>query len=103
MEDILPLEITVAGWQHYQGPYALSKMIIGEEVELHPDPLNPWDAYAVEVFDKRKMKIGFIPRDFSRAVYNHIVSEIPLNCMISNIDQLEEYHPVRIRLDSPEA
>jgi hypothetical protein len=103
LEDILPLEIAIAGWQHYQGSFALPNLTIGEEIILQADPLNPWDAYAVEIFDKRRMKLGFILRDFSRAVYNHIISEIPLNCTILSIDPLEEFHPVKIRLDAPEA
>jgi hypothetical protein len=102
LEDILPHEFAIAGWQYYQGGQVISQMMAGDEISLKPDPLNPWDAYAVEISNKQGVKLGFIPRELSRAVYNHIVSEIPLNCIVINIDEGDKFHPVKIRLDAPE-
>jgi len=103
IEDILPIELPIAGWQYYQGARALPLMVVGEGLTLKVDPLNPWDAYAVQVLDKRGTKLGFIPRAYSRAVYNHIISELHIRCIVVDIDVRSKFHPVTIRLDSSEA
>jgi hypothetical protein len=103
LEEVLPLEITIAGWQYYHGTKALPQMTVGEEVRLRPDPLNPWDVYAVEIFDNQGTKLGFVPKAFSQAVYNHLASEIPLKATIASIDLKAKYHPVKVMLDALEA
>jgi hypothetical protein len=99
LDDILPVDIEVAGWRFYRGPEVLSQLIVGDEVRLKPDPLNPWDPYAVEVFDLRGAKLGFIPKSYSRAVQTHLISEQSLICRIVQIDSSLVYRPVKLRLE----
>ncbi|WKZ45839.1 MAG: DEAD/DEAH box helicase [Anaerolineales bacterium] len=102
LSDIAPLDLDVAGWKYYQGPNVISRLQQGDEINLRPDPLNPWDSYAVEVFDKSGNKLGFIPRSLSRAVHNHLLSEIPCKCWISSIDATSGANPVKIRIEVSE-
>lgn len=102
LEDVLPLETFVAGWQYYDGPNTISQMDVGEVIILKPDPLNPWDPNAVSVFDNRGNKLGFVPRELSRAVYSHLVSDLPLGCRVTKIDPEAKYHPVKIELQAVE-
>lgn len=100
LDGLLPLEFEVAGWQYYRGPKVLSRLSIQDNVLLKPDPLNPWDSYAVEVYDLFGNKLGFIPREYSRAVYLHLISDLPIKSEITRIESTLENKPIQITLDS---
>jgi hypothetical protein len=97
--DLLPLEVKIAGWQYYKGSTQIDKLAIGDALHLRLDPLNPWDSYAVEILDTFRNKLGYIPRQYSRAVFQHLQNEFSLSCIISTIDQKSTTNPVQIRLD----
>jgi hypothetical protein len=102
LEDMLPLQAPVAGWRYYQGPSLLKDLAVGDDLTLRPDPLNPWDSYAVEVLDRGNRKIGFIPRSLSRAVQIHIAAGLPLYCSVAEINPASESYPIRLELTTPE-
>jgi hypothetical protein len=95
------VSFAVLRWRYYQGPKVLPELAIGERLSLRMDSLNPWDAYAVEILDKHGIKLGFIPREFSRAVYNHLSNDLPLKSAIIGIEPSAEYRPVTIRIEAP--
>ena len=103
LEDVSPLEMEIAGWKYYRGPITVRQLRVGDELDLRPDPLNPWDSNAVEIFDKKNNKLGFIPRSFSRAIQNHVISGLPLNCTILEIDEASEAKPAKIRVEALDA
>lgn len=50
----------VAGFQHYDGALALDRIKVGSQVELVPEPDNPYDCNAIELrFDD--VKLGYVP------------------------------------------
>ena len=52
---------SVAGFQYYQGWEIIHDIREGETVALVPEPDNPHDWYAVEMF-KDGVKLGYVPR-----------------------------------------
>jgi helicase len=102
LEDISPLEVHVAGWQYYKGNQVIEKLRESEEVLLKLDPLNPWDSYAVEIFNRQNQKLGHIPKAYSRIVFNHLVNDLPLNAVIVSIDRTSKFDPVKLRLTTLE-
>ena len=52
----------IAGFQHYDGAFALEKLKPGKKLKMVPDPTNPYDPYAIELRYK-KAKLGYVPRN----------------------------------------
>ena len=98
--DLLPLEVSIAGWQYYEGTKRLKILSVGDTLTLKLDTLNPWDSYAVEVLDNSQNKLGYIPRQYSRAVFQHLQSDQSLSCKIFSIDRFSEKNPIRIILET---
>lgn len=67
----------IAGWQHYNGEKFVDQMLeqVQKEdkplVELHPEPNNEYDEYAVSIhwmYVSEKNKLGYVPRTHNEEV-----------------------------------
>lgn len=66
----------LAGFQHWDGAFALGSMKVGDILEMRPEPDNPFDPNAVAVY-AGDMKLGYVPRDENEllavmAAYGHL-------------------------------
>ena len=53
----------VAGTTHVPGIAAIAEGLCeGDELTLEREPDNPYDGWAIRVFDERGKRVGFIPR-----------------------------------------
>lgn len=71
---------TEAGiWEHY-------KLKSGEELVLKPDTANVVDCFAINVFSKRGVKLGFIKKELAAA----IISIHDFSCKVANTMDVDE-------------
>lgn len=82
----------MAGVRHYIGCDGLDcdkslDISKGEEVELELEPDNVKDKKAVKVLNKRKQKLGYIPRYYSKEVFELIQQGRNLKCSVLNVDK----------------
>lgn len=81
VKDQSLLEFFVAGLVYYD--YQKVKLRSGMRVSLFPEPSNPHDVNAIEIFIGRH-KLGYVPRIFT---------EIVLNCPTITRATIKSVHP----------
>jgi len=52
----------IAGFRYYDGAQVLDKLVPGKKLKMVPQPDNPYDPNAIELYYK-KVKLGFVPRE----------------------------------------
>lgn len=52
----------VAGFFYYDGENVLHKLKKGDELKIIPEPTNPYDRRALEIFTSNNVKLGYVPR-----------------------------------------
>ena len=57
----------IAGFSYYEGAMVFNKLSIGTELQLVPEPENPFDKNAVALY-LGESKLGFIPRGNNREI-----------------------------------
>jgi len=73
------------GFDHH-GDYALlSKLRIGDELRLIPEPANPHDRYAIRVH-RGDDHIGYLPRESNHVVSRLLRQGAPLRAIIAWVD-----------------
>ena len=60
-KEIVLIEVSVAGYQFYQGKKVEKKIKIGDLLELRPQFNNKYDENAIEVYYEYT-KLGYVPR-----------------------------------------
>lgn len=68
------LETNVAGLQFYEFDDKTTDMAAGDEVDLKPEPSNPHDNRAIEVYWNTR-KLGYIPRDNTELIHKYLTRD----------------------------
>ena len=77
LSDIpIPLAtVKIAGLHYCIPPDMLGNFRHGDPIDLHPEPTNPYDDKAVEVFWRGEgykstpLKVGYIPKPLAQAIF----------------------------------
>ena len=75
----------IAGFQYYKGGKYINRLRVGNLLRLVPEPDNPYDNKAVEVYF-RQIKLGYIPRSDNPAISRLLTAEKTLHCRIVEIN-----------------
>jgi len=57
----------------------------GEELSLVPDKNNPYDQYAIRLYDKRNKLIGYIPRYYSKSLTEKMDEKWKTECVLQEV------------------
>lgn len=57
----------LAGFTYYDGLKAFGKLKVGKKLKLKPEPNNPYDENAIEIYYK-KIKLGYVPRNHNKTL-----------------------------------
>lgn len=85
-------EITfnIAGVQHHQMHKVINELVIGDKLDLQPDPNNEFDKNAIEIHaisvEGEPVMCGFVPRKFSAEVAALFQMGKHLECVISDLN-----------------
>lgn len=52
----------IAGFYYYDGETVIDKLNKGDELLIVPEPSNPYDKRALEIFTRNNIKLGYVPR-----------------------------------------
>ena len=74
----------VAGFQYYEGAEVLPTLQTGERLRLVPEPENPHDRFAVEIF-RGDNKLGYVPRSDNKHISRLLRDKIKLICRIEEV------------------
>lgn len=90
----------VAGTPHCQEEDILDTLYIGQELFLRREPDNPHDYFAIEVFTKDGVKLGYVPRRRNRGIAHYMDHGIAFSTRIIKLtDNLWEGIIIEIRMD----
>ena len=76
---VLLNDFKIAGFQYYDGPEHLAAIAPGAALTLRPQPANPHDPFAVEIFHG-PAKLGYVPRYCNRHLSRMLQEAVPLVC-----------------------
>lgn len=76
----------ISGFQYHDGALVLSKLRVGDRLELVPEPDNPYDPEAVAVKYKGTM-LGYVPGDMNAplAVMMHFGHAAVFECRVLQV------------------
>ena len=75
--------IPVSGESHHMNDLQNKRFRAGSEVQLLPEPDNPYDKNAIGVWDKkRRLQAGYIPKDEASRVANKLANNEISKCII---------------------
>ena len=82
----------VAGTRYYDMKKVLGRLEIGEELDIVPEPDNPYDSNAIALYcyhDDREYKLGFVPKGLNKTIIEWIndFESVP-RCSIASIEPL---------------
>ena len=78
-------ECFIAGFRYHEGPDLLPDLQVGDELQLVPEPGNPYDAWAVRI-EHRKSHIGYLPRRQNQPISRLLQQGAPVRCRITRVD-----------------
>lgn len=81
---VLLNDFKIAGFQYYGGPTHLPALAAGARLTLRPQPTNPHDAFAVEIFHG-PVKLGYVPRYCNRHLSRMLLDGVALECQADTI------------------
>lgn len=84
-KGVLISRFSVAGFQYYQGKEALPFLQVDEALRMIPEPENPHDRFAVEIY-KNGYKLGYVPRGDDKHISRLLREGIRLSCRVEDID-----------------
>jgi hypothetical protein len=76
---VLLNDFKIAGFRYYEGPKQLPSLAPGATFTLRPEPTNPHDAFAVEIFHGTA-KLGYVPRHCNRHLSRMLLDGVELEC-----------------------
>jgi hypothetical protein len=75
----------IAGFQHYDGPDAVSLLEIGMPLQLNREPHNSYDKNAVEIWTG-DAKLGYVPRSENKTIARLMVKGVGVEASILGLD-----------------
>lgn len=81
IRQILMNDFAIAGFRYYDGPKELAGLAAGARLTLRPEPANPHDPFAVEIFHG-PAKLGYVPRFCNRHISRLLLDRVPLTCEV---------------------
>lgn len=86
----------VAGFQYYQGQEVQPWIRPGETLRLIPEPGNPHDRFAVEIY-RGGSKLGYVPRSDNRHISRLLRDGVGLACRVEGVGAGESpWNAVRV-------
>lgn len=89
----------IAGFQYYEGNKVFPWLLNMEELILRREPTNEYDYYAIEVFTKTNIKLGYIPAYLNKIPARMIDQDVKLKVFISKINSdAPDWKKVKVKL-----
>jgi hypothetical protein len=76
---------SVAGFQYYDGPSVFSRLQSGDILTMKPEPSNPHDIFAVELFHG-KTKLGYVPRSDNKHISRLLQNAVNLHVEVKEVN-----------------
>ena len=78
----------IAGFQHHDGALVINQMSIGDNIELCPEPDNPYDPESIALYFNGVM-VGYVPADQNSLASTlfHFGHRGILECRILQVDK----------------
>ena len=96
--EILLNHFFVAGLQYHGWESIYNHVEASTELQLRPEPYNPYDRFAVAIF-YRQVKIGYVPRGENKHISRMICASVPLKCTLRKIDpEAPSWRRVRVEV-----
>lgn len=70
----------------------------GDILRLQREPENEYDEYAIEVFDKHRRKIGYVPKNYNRVIAILMDQGCRVSATVTQVEPLA-WEPVCIRIE----
>lgn len=85
----------LAGSRHYLGCDGVCcdnaiKVERGEAVRLQPEPDNPSDPFAIQVYNQEGHMLGYIPRYYNESVCQHLLAGSEIHCHVCEVEQVKD-------------
>ena len=84
---VLLLKIRVNGECYYDATQSIGSLSVGDPVQLRREPTNRYDSRAIEVFDQRNRKLGYVARMDNSAAARLIDAGETLRARITRLDK----------------
>lgn len=70
----------------------------GDSLRLQREPNNNYDEYAIEVFDEKNNKLGYVPKNHNRVIATLIDQGCTINAKVTTVETLA-WEPVSMRIE----
>ena len=74
----------IAGFRYYEGLQQVAGIRAGEALALRPEPTNPYDERAVEIY-RDQAKLGYVPRQENAAIFRLLLQQAPVTCRVTSV------------------
>lgn len=108
-DETIEKEFYIMGIRHYmpcsgKDCVLRSDLKIGDELSFSPEETNQYDQYAVSVHLQDGTKIGYIPRYYSKSVYQRLEKGMTYLCRIIELSPDHDCENcIRVKLTMPKA
>ena len=75
---------SIAGFRYYEGLEQVASMRTGEALALRPEPTNPYDECAIEIY-RGQAKLGYVPRKENAAIFRLLQQNAPVTCRVTAV------------------
>lgn len=76
-----------------------SKQIqVGERLILTREPDNEYDPYAIEVYNQKGVKLGYVPKNHNRVIAELMDQHCAIDAVVERVNG-KEWEPVRIAVE----
>ena len=75
---------SIAGFRYYEGLGQVAGMRTGEALALRPEPSNPYDERAIEIY-RGQAKLGYVPRKENAAIFRLLQQQAPVACWVTAV------------------
>lgn len=99
-QRLLLLECRIHG-SHYYACVALvqrGEVQTGDALKLQREPNNDYDKYAIEVFDNKDNKLGYVPKNYNRVIATLMDQGCTVSAVVTAVEA-SAWEPVCIRIE----
>lgn len=84
-KEILLTEFYIAGFKYYDGVKIVNQLKSGDELILRQEKSNEYDVFAIEIYTKNGIKLGYIPEYANEIPFNLLDGKVEIKCRIKDV------------------
>lgn len=97
--DVFLTEFFVAGYQYYDGDTVIKSLRENEELVLKREPSNPYDFYAIEIYTRNNVKLGYVPARLNKMLARMLDQDVNLKIKVKEKDpEAVDWEKLRVRI-----